>query len=235
MELVLIRHPAIAIKRGICYGRSEAPLAGDARVEADALLERLKVLTAVAAPVTALAGAVATKTQVARRRMSAGERLLLAPSMIATSPLMRCMCIAARLGERIGCSITPDARLCELDFGRWELQRWEDLNRDALDAWARDLEYGRPHGGESVRMVIDRVSAWLAEMQAASDEKASDQSYVVWAVSHAGPIRLLTAYALALPATACTHWPLAMGGMVWLRNTASASSRMPWALGCWNR
>ncbi|CCD29821.1 Alpha-ribazole phosphatase (Alpha-ribazole-5'-phosphate phosphatase), cobC [Candidatus Glomeribacter gigasporarum BEG34] len=235
MELVLIRHPAVAIKRGICYGRSEVPLAGDARAEADALLERLKVLAAAAAPVTALAGAAATETQVARRRMSAGGRLLLAPSMIATSPLMRCMCIAARLGERIGCSITPDVRLCELDFGRWELQRWEDLNRDALDAWARDLEYGRPHGGESVRRVIDRVSAWLAQAQAASDEETHDRPYVVWAISHAGPIRLLTAYALALPATACTHWPLAMGGMVWLRNTASASSRMPWALGCWNR
>ncbi len=39
MDLVLIRHPAVGIDSGVCYGRTDVPLLGDAADSARALEE----------------------------------------------------------------------------------------------------------------------------------------------------------------------------------------------------
>ena len=44
MDLVLIRHPAVAIDAGICYGRTDVPLLADAADSARLLNERLRAL-----------------------------------------------------------------------------------------------------------------------------------------------------------------------------------------------
>lgn len=41
MDVVLIRHPAVAVEPGVCYGRSDVPLAASAEAGARALRERL--------------------------------------------------------------------------------------------------------------------------------------------------------------------------------------------------
>ena len=106
---------------------------------------------------------------------------------LVSSPLRRCR----RLAERIGAArdITPvfDERLREFDFGTWEGVPWDDIPRPELDAWAADFFHARPHGGESVRMLHDRVGAAIA------DYRGSGASHVV--VTHAGVIKAALARA----------------------------------------
>ncbi|GGD56571.1 alpha-ribazole phosphatase family protein [Caballeronia grimmiae] len=44
MDLILIRHPAVAIDAGVCYGQTDAPLVHDARVSARDVLARMRAL-----------------------------------------------------------------------------------------------------------------------------------------------------------------------------------------------
>lgn len=44
MDLVLIRHPAVAVDAGVCYGRSDVPLQRDASESAGEVLERMASL-----------------------------------------------------------------------------------------------------------------------------------------------------------------------------------------------
>ena len=53
----------------------------------------------------------------------------------------------------------------------------------------------------------------------------------VWAVTHAGVIRTVTARALGMPLARCVRWPLEMGAIVCLRYDASSAQ---WLLSRWN-
>jgi alpha-ribazole phosphatase len=44
MDLVLIRHPEVAIGAGVCYGQTDVPLKHDAHTSADALKARMNAL-----------------------------------------------------------------------------------------------------------------------------------------------------------------------------------------------
>jgi len=103
---------------------------------------------------------------------------------ILSSPLARCLRLAEALGAARGLPVAVDARLAELDFGRWEGLRWDRVPREELDAWAADLLGARPHGGETVAEMAARVTAALAG--------AGDGTL---AVTHMGPIRAALAAA----------------------------------------
>lgn len=143
MDLVLIRHPAPAIDVGVCYGKTDVPLAGDAVQAAQAVAQRL---VAPGVPV---------------------------PARFVTSPLQRCAQVADRLAQRFACECTIDARLQEIDFGAWEGRRWEAIDRVALDAWAADLRGARMHGGESVEQFEARIGRWLDDWCACRTMPAS--------------------------------------------------------------
>jgi alpha-ribazole phosphatase len=100
---------------------------------------------------------------------------------IVTSPLRRCRRLAERLGAERGMEVSVDARLAEMDFGRWELRRWQEIDRAEVDAWARDFDHARPHGGETVAELRLRVAAALGEVKA-------EPGPVLW-VTHGGVIR----------------------------------------------
>jgi broad specificity phosphatase PhoE len=44
MDIVLIRHPAVALDAGVCYGHSDVALAEDAEISASALALKLATL-----------------------------------------------------------------------------------------------------------------------------------------------------------------------------------------------
>jgi alpha-ribazole phosphatase len=140
MDLILIRHPAPDIDAGVCYGRSDVPLADDATASANALVARLATL---AAPL---------------------------PHALWSSPLTRCASVAVCLGQYFGCVEMLDDRLQEIDFGVWERVRWDDIDRAALDAWAADLQHARVHGGESVAQFGARVREWFDARVAPTDD-----------------------------------------------------------------
>ena len=75
-----------------------------------------------------------------------------------------------------------DPRLNEMDFGCWELQRWDDIPRSAFDDWMADFANHRFGGSESTQGVIDRVANVIDELRHQSVAEA------VW-VTHAGVIR----------------------------------------------
>jgi alpha-ribazole phosphatase len=107
---------------------------------------------------------------------------------VVSSPLRRCAEFAAALSPQV----TIDLRLTELDFGRWEMQAWQDIERDQLDAWAADPLGFDGHGGESVAQMQLRVRQALADLY------GGDCHDCVW-VTHAGVMKLVLAELLALP------------------------------------
>ncbi|MFC5477228.1 histidine phosphatase family protein [Massilia suwonensis] len=105
------------------------------------------------------------------------------PLPVYASPLRRCAGLARLLA---GDQVVFDARLAEMDFGAWELRSWDDIGRDAVDAWNADLLHYRPGGGESLLQVARRVTAFRDALYAAGHPEAL-------VICHAGTMRLLTA------------------------------------------
>lgn len=101
---------------------------------------------------------------------------------LVSSPLQRCEQLTKVLrGLRPDLTCTFDARLTEMDFGRWEGQRWDAIDRAELESWTQAFATWRCGGGECVQGFMDRVgAAWDAT-------RASGQP-TVW-IAHAGVIR----------------------------------------------
>ena len=109
-----------------------------------------------------------------------------------SSPLQRCAGLAGQLAASLACtSLTFDARLVELDFGRWEMRRWDDIARAEIDAWARDVVAYHPGGGESTLQMAARVAAFYAALIRRQDDAI--------VICHAGTMRLLAGCQAGLP------------------------------------
>jgi alpha-ribazole phosphatase len=189
MELILVRHPAVAIEPGICYGQSDIPLAEPAESFATDLVGRLGRLT---------------------------DAL---PQWIDTSPLIRCASVAVTLADHYGLPLREHADLMELDYGGWEMARWDTVDRAQLDAWAANLEQGRPHGGESAAMLAVRVDRWLAGAEAVCPPSSS-----ILALTHAGVIRMLASRLLGEPIAVSLRRPLAYGAICRFVRTSEAEA-----------
>ncbi|WP_374674918.1 histidine phosphatase family protein [Ideonella sp.] len=81
------------------------------------------------------------------------------PRVVATSPLHRCADVGRWL-RRWGWRHVVDAGLREVDFGRWDGQRWDTVGQPAVDAWCADFAHHAPGGGESLQALLHRVRAW---------------------------------------------------------------------------
>jgi alpha-ribazole phosphatase len=188
MDLILIRHPAVDVAPGMCYGQTDVPLLDDVAGSAHALTARMDALRV--------------------------------PGCIGewhTSPLSRCRLIAEALGPT-----RSDPRLQELDFGAWEGQGWDAIDRASLDAWAEDLQHARAHGGESLAQFTRRVTQWF-------DDVSTRETGPVHVMTHAGVIRVLTGYLLGVEPSSAIQWPLDFAGIVWIRRVGEA-----WVLVRWN-
>jgi broad specificity phosphatase PhoE len=83
-----------------------------------------------------------------------------------------------------------DDRLAEIRYGHWEGQLWGELPRTDPEGYAArqaDPWNWQPIGGESYRMLSDRVAPWLGEMR---------RNAVV--VSHGGVSKVLRGLVLQL-------------------------------------
>lgn len=124
-----------------------------------------------------------------------------ATAVVCTSPLRRCLELAQAL------SATPviDERLVEMDFGAWEMRRWDDIPRREIDAWAADPAGYAPPGGESPSALRARVRAFLADRRGERD---------VVVVTHGGVMKLFVAEVLALPVERWSAMRFAYGEVV---------------------
>ena len=81
---------------------------------------------------------------------------------VYTSPLSRCI----RLAEYGGyADAVRDSRLLELNFGAWEMQRYEEIRDSRLTEWYADYLYVPATGGESFAGQLRRVSSFLDELR----------------------------------------------------------------------
>jgi alpha-ribazole phosphatase len=117
-----------------------------------------------------------------------------------TSPLRRCRIIADAIGPNC-----VDARLIELDFGAWDGMAWDDIPRDALDAWAADPLGFAPPGGETGASLVARVAAFRGALPAGD--------HVI--VSHGGPLKVLAALLRGVPVDLTAHSP-ALGSVTFI-------------------
>lgn len=106
---------------------------------------------------------------------------------VFSSPLLRCAGLAGLLADALGCApVRFDARLMEMDFGDWEMRKWDDIGRSEVDAWVDDMAHYRPGGGESLLHMAERVRAFHEDLM----RMQLDDAIVV---CHAGSIRMLLA------------------------------------------
>lgn len=120
---------------------------------------------------------------------------------VICSPLQRCEQLAQVIrGLRPDLTHKTDARLAEMDFGQWEGQPWDALDRRELDGWADDFAHWRCGGGESVQAFMARVAAvWDATCAAGQP--------AVW-ITHAGVIRAATLLAQGIgQVQRADQWP----------------------------
>jgi broad specificity phosphatase PhoE len=90
-----------------------------------------------------------------------------------------------------------DDRLAEIHYGHWEGQLWRELPQTDPEGYAArqaDPWSWQPVGGESYRMLSDRIALWLAEMR---------RDAVV--VSHGGVSRVLRGLVLQLGGSEIAH------------------------------
>lgn len=90
-----------------------------------------------------------------------------------------------------------DARLREMDFGRWEGREWIEISRSEPEVhrhWRDNWVIQQAPDGESFADVIRRTGAWLAALLS-----STAQDDCVLAVAHSGSIRALLCHALGLP------------------------------------
>ncbi|WP_370398106.1 alpha-ribazole phosphatase [Tenacibaculum dicentrarchi] len=100
-----------------------------------------------------------------------------------SSPLKRCKLLAEQLSD----TIIFDDRLKELDFGDWELKKWDDINKPELDIWMNDFVNITVTNGESYIDLHNRTVEFLNELKSLKKQR-------VVIVTHAGVIRSLWAY-----------------------------------------
>ena len=113
--------------------------------------------------------------------LEAVQKLAILAPASHTSPARR----ARELATRLGPQLIVDDRLQELDFGDWEGRRWQDLGREAIDAWHRGLPDSAPPNGETLTAMAERCASWLKSLQPSESP--------ILAITHAGPIRIVRA------------------------------------------
>ncbi len=133
---------------------------------------------------------------------------------IWASPELRTRQTAQELG--LNAAVQPALRDC--DYGAWRGCKFDDVQArepQAVAAWLRDPS-AAPHGGESLLALMQRVAAWLADLQ--SHHRRS----IV--VTHATIIRAAIVHAIG--ATPQSFWRIDIAPL--------SCTRLSGAEGRWN-
>ncbi|MGY0408218.1 MAG: alpha-ribazole phosphatase [Polaribacter sp.] len=105
-----------------------------------------------------------------------------------SSPLLRCK----KLAQTLSSNIIFDNRLKELNFGDWELQPWNSINKKELNIWMQDFVNETVPNGESYINLHTRTVSFLSEISKKQPKK-------VVIVTHAGVMRSLYAFINRIP------------------------------------
>ena len=97
---------------------------------------------------------------------------------VYSSPLKRCK----RLAQSLEMNFVIDDRLMEINFGDWEMQRWDQIPKEELDIWMKDYIHVSPPKGESATHLLNRISEFYKSVRSTGARR-------ILIISHLGPIR----------------------------------------------
>ena len=108
---------------------------------------------------------------------------------VFSSSSNRCIKLARLIkSERI----IIDNRLLEMNFGDWEMKKWDDIDKENLDKWMNDFVNVRVPNGENFIDLSDRVNRFI-------DDLTQRRYNRIAIVSHAGVIRSFISKILEKP------------------------------------
>lgn len=123
---------------------------------------------------------------------------------VFVSPLSRCTLLAAYCGYP---GAIRDNRIMELNFGKWEMQRFDEISDPRLEEWYKDYLHVPVTDGESFQMQLERVSHFLDEIKSQNYNKVA-------VFAHGGVLVCAQLYAgLIKPEEAFNHIP-PYGGII---------------------
>ena len=137
MQITVVRHTSVAVRKGTCYGWSDVPVAATFLQEAAATKQELDAI-------------------IARQGCPFDA--------VFSSPLTRALLLADACGYP---DPIVDDRLKEMNMGCWEMRRYADIEQDdpQIHRWYRDYLHEPTTGGESFPQFYLRVSAFYNELR----------------------------------------------------------------------
>jgi len=171
MSVILLRHTRLAAVEGLCYGRTDVPLAAS-------FADELAVIRAGLAGVRLGAVWSSPATRCLRLAVALEDKWHGRPAR-GVEDYGRDAHATSVFG------VPTDTRLQELDFGAWENCRWDSFRSPESEAWALDPWRLAPPGGESGAALWARVGAFRDELHGQVREGGDP----VLVVTHAGVIR----------------------------------------------
>ncbi|GAA5150866.1 bifunctional RNase H/acid phosphatase [Nocardioides marinquilinus] len=114
---------------------------------------------------------------------------------VVASPVRRTRESGEIVAERLGVPLVEEPGFAEMEFGHWDglgIDEVRERHGAELEAWLGSVDVA-PEGGESFRVVQDRVLAGLERVL------ADHAGRTVVVVSHVTPIKTVVAHALGAP------------------------------------
>lgn len=99
-------------------------------------------------------------------------------TLVYSSPLKRC----TKLATKFSSTFITDPRLMELNFGDWELLKWDDLPKKESTIWMNNFVTATTPNGESYMNLAKRANEAFIEITSTSAKK-------IIITTHAGVIR----------------------------------------------
>ncbi|MFA8300705.1 MAG: alpha-ribazole phosphatase family protein [Hyphomicrobiales bacterium] len=109
--------------------------------------------------------------------------------LLWTCPLKRCNEFAKELFPNIR-PVLIKKELLDMDFGKWEMQKWSGIDTDDLKSWIEDFVHQNPYQGESFLDLYQRVSVFWDAMNKEKD---------IVMVTHDNVIRCILCRILSIP------------------------------------
>ena len=135
MQITVVRHTSVAVRKGTCYGWSDVPVTATFLQEAAATKQELDAI-------------------IARQGCPFDA--------VFSSPLTRALLLADACGYA---SPIVDDRLKEMSMGEWEMRPYAELTDDYARQWFDDYLRLPTPGGESFPMLHRRVGEYLDELR----------------------------------------------------------------------
>jgi len=123
---------------------------------------------------------------------------------VFSSPLQRCKKLAQAVWPG---RAKTDTRIVELDFGSWEMKKWDDIPQEKLLEWTDNYVKLAPPNGESFETMYARVKNFYC------NSVFPLGCNTVAIVTHAGVIRASLALGMNIPLQETFNYPVEHGSI----------------------